>query len=169
MRYPFKIILGLVVLGFLLPHLEAQTEQSRLRIYEVETPDGSYRVDVSKITSISLHRYYVDGVLAIDELTVDTTGKTVARFYFADRNRDVRTPRGIGQSLVDQAQDKLDQVKEKVSVTGQIESAVVKSYPTTTHAHTVEYRVPSKDQLQDLYDKMSNSWRRQSSGKFKIE
>ena len=33
----------------------------------------------------------------------------------------------------------------------QVWNRVVKSYPTTTHAHTVEYRVESEDQLKQIF------------------
>ena len=35
---------------------------------------------------------------------------------------------------------------------------VVKNYPTTTHAHTVEYRLSSKANLQQLYSSLEQAW-----------
>jgi len=81
----------------------------------------------------------------------------------------VSAPRGIGQSTVDQVQDKIDQVKDRVAGKTVLDSAVVKSYPTSTHAHTVEYRITSKEQLDTLYQNLSDSWRRGQAGKFKVE
>jgi len=138
-------------------------------VYEVEIDGGGYQVDLRQITSVSMHRFFVDGALTVDELTVDTTGNTVARFYVVDRNREVRTPRGVGQSLLDQAQNKVDQAKERIGVTEWMDRAVVKSYPTTTHAHTVEYRIAAKEQLLELYKNLSDAWKKGRPGTFKIE
>lgn len=139
------------------------------RVYEVEVEGGSYQVDLRYVTSVSVHRFFVDGALTVDELTIDTSGNTVARFYVVDRNREVRTPRGVGQSLLDKAQDKVDEAKERIGVTEWMDRAVVKSYPTTTHAHTVEYRVSNLKQLMELYDNLSDAWKKGRPGTFKIE
>ena len=36
---------------------------------------------------------------------------------------------------------------------------VIKSYPTTTHAHTVEYRLSSKDQVNALFTSVETAFR----------
>ena len=147
------------------PLLEAQEEEGpqstlRARLYTVTLPGGEYMVDLGKVTSLSLHKFYVDGAFTVHEVTVDTTGNTVARFYYVERNRDVEAPRGIGQSLLDRAQDKVDEVKDRAGVPGLLDEAVVKSYPTTTHAHTVEYRITTRDQLEKLYQDIKSKWQR---------
>lgn len=147
--------------------LHAQT--TRPTLYEVELDNGGYQVDLTQVTSISMHRFYVDGVYAVDEITVDTLGNTVTRFYFVDRNRDVTTPRGIGQSVLDRTQQKVDEVKDRVGAPSILDEAVVKSYPTSTHAHTVEYRIKTKEQLDTLYQHISASWEKAQPGKFKFE
>lgn len=141
----------------------------RAQVYEVELASGNYQVNLAQVTSISMHRFFVDGAFAVDEVTVDTLGNTVTRFYFVDRNRDVTAPRGIGQSLIDRAQQKVEDVKERAGAPEFLDNAVVKSYPTTTHAHTVEYRIQTKDQLDKLFEHMTASWRKKQSGKYKIE
>ncbi|MEM1158796.1 MAG: hypothetical protein AAGH72_11145 [Verrucomicrobiota bacterium] len=144
--------------------LEAQEEGTestvRSRIYMVTLPGGEYMVDLGRVTSVSLHKFYVDGAFAVHEVTVDTTGNTVARFYFVERNKDATAPRGIGQSLLDRAQNKVDEVKERAGLPDLLDEAVVKSYPTTTHAHTVEYRISSKEQLEKLYQDIKSKWQR---------
>lgn len=37
-------------------------------------------------------------------------------------------------------------------------STVVKEYPIATHAHTIEYRVSSRDELLALYDELTKHW-----------
>ncbi len=164
---PFTVVLFSLMFGSSYDAI-AQTT-TRPVFYEVELDTGGYQVDLRQVTSISMHRFYVDGVFAVDEVTVDTLGNTVTRFYFVDRNRDVSTPRGIGQSLVDRAQDKADELKDRVGAGNFLDKAVVKSYPTSTHAHTVEYRIQSKEQLDSLYQHISNAWKKGQSGKFKFE
>jgi len=36
---------------------------------------------------------------------------------------------------------------------------VVKNYPTTTHAHTVEYRLESVDQIKKVEKSLEDAWR----------
>jgi len=153
--------------GLMVQTLMAQN--TRPLVFEVEMDGGGYQVDVNQITSISVHRFIVDGALMVDELTVDSLGNTVARFYVADRNTEIETPRGVGQSLLDKAQEKVDQAREKLGATNWMDRAVVKSYPTSTHAHTVEYRVATKEQLMNLYDSISDAWKKGQAGSFKLE
>ncbi|MEM6884519.1 MAG: hypothetical protein AAF571_05755 [Verrucomicrobiota bacterium] len=139
---------------------DGPTSTLRARLYTVTLPGGEYMVDLGSVTSVSLHKFYVDGAFAVHEVTVDTTGSTVARFYFVERNKDVTAPRGIGQSLLDRTQNKVDEVKDRAGVPSLLDEAVVKSYPTTTHAHTVEYRITSLDQLEKLYQDIKTKWQR---------
>jgi hypothetical protein len=164
-RLALLLSLAMTVLSCLPVH----SQSSRPLIYEIELGDGGYLVDLNHVTSISVHRFFVDGALMVDELTVDSLGNTVARFYVADRNREVETPRGVGQSLLDKAQEKVDQARDRIGATNWMDRAVVKSYPTSTHAHTVEYRISSKEQLMELYAHISDAWKKGQSGKFKIE
>ena len=46
---------------------------------------------------------------------------------------------------------------------------VIKTYPTTTHAHTVEYRLASKSDLQNLRQSLEQAWTTGRGANFKIE
>jgi hypothetical protein len=35
---------------------------------------------------------------------------------------------------------------------------VIKTYPTTTHAGTIEYRIETKQQIENLYKSLESSW-----------
>jgi hypothetical protein len=37
-------------------------------------------------------------------------------------------------------------------------TAVMKEYPIATHAHTIEYRIGSLDELLDLHDELKKHW-----------
>ena len=46
---------------------------------------------------------------------------------------------------------------------------VFKTYPTTTHAHTVEYRLASKSDLQSLQASIEQAWTTGRGANFKVE
>jgi hypothetical protein len=46
---------------------------------------------------------------------------------------------------------------------------VVKSYPTTTHARTVEYRLQSREELNKIFDAADEAFRLQKQKTVKIE
>jgi len=45
---------------------------------------------------------------------------------------------------------------------------VVKNYPTTTHAHTVEYRLETLDQLNRVQKSLEAAWRANTETQLKI-
>jgi hypothetical protein len=61
-------------------------------------------------------------------------------------------------------------LKEGADKTGQdVWKRVVKNYPTTTHARTVEYRVENLDQLTKIYDGAEQALRLQRDMRVTIE
>lgn len=124
--------------------------------WQCELPGGSYLVDTGQIVSVSTHEYVVDAVARVTELTIATTSAVTARFYFIE---PVATaPFGRGQELLERAEERAAALAERV---GQepVWKKVVKNYPTTTHAHMVEYRVDNKEQLQKLFDSVVTAWK----------
>jgi len=131
---------------------------ARAGVYCFITPGGTYFVKMGTIDSVSMHEYIVDGAANVTELTIATTSNEVARFYYLEMITP-QSPVGVGQSLIDKAHEK---VEEGLQRTGQaaVLHKVVKNYPTTTHAHTIEYRVEKKEQLNTLYNAFLNRWLR---------
>ena len=129
---------------------------SRTGTYAITTPGGTYFVRIPTISSVSMHEYIVDGAANVTEMTISTTGTEVARFYYLEPVIP-QSPVGVGQSLIDKAQEK---VEEGLQRTGQaaVLHKVVKNYPTTTHAHTIEYRLEKKEQLTTMYNAILNRW-----------
>ena len=125
--------------------------------WRVDLPGGSYVVALDSITSVSTHEYLVDGVMQVHELTIDTTGSVVARFYYI-APAEVQTPGGVGQSLKGQIEQHFSDLVDKAGQ-GNIQNVVVKNYPTTTHAKTVEYRLPNEAQVQALFKSAESAWR----------
>ena len=64
----------------------------------------------------------------------------------------------LGQSLVDRAQE---QAGQAIARTGQEDAwkKVSKSYPGSTHAHTIEFRVDSQDELRKLFTSADRAFR----------
>jgi hypothetical protein len=125
--------------------------------WKAELPGGTYEVALDSITSVSTHSYLVDGVMQVNELTIDTTGSVVARFYFISP-ADVQTPSGIGQSIKGQIEQHISDLVDK-SGQGNIHNVVIKNYPATTHAKTVEYRLTSDGEVQALFKSAEAAWR----------
>jgi hypothetical protein len=71
------------------------------------------------------------------------------RFYYLEPAA-AKSPVGLGQSALDRATDLAKEAAGRV-VDEQVWERVVKNYPTTTHAHTVEYRVGSDAQLKEIF------------------
>lgn len=134
------------------------------RVWKAEMPGGTYTVALSAITSVSSHEYVVDNTARVTEVTVGTIGSVLARFYFIEPNTP-QTPNGIGQSTIDFMQQKLTDAAERTGTDSW--KKVVKNYPTTTHAHTVEYRVETKETLEKLRQSLETSWFRGRGETFK--
>lgn len=118
-------------------------------IWRCELAAGTYSVAITNIVSVSKHEYSVDNAARVTEVNIDSTGSMVVRFYFLEPNIPT-SPLGLGQSTLNKAQE---MVNEAVDRTGQSDlwRKVVKNYPTTTHARTIEYRLESRAQLEAIF------------------
>ena len=132
------------------------TPDAPAKMWRCELPGGTYEVAIRSIISVSTHEYVVDGVARVTELNVDTQGNMAARFYYLEPLTP-KSPLGVGQSALDKASDL---AKEIAARTGQDETwkRVVKNYPTTTHSHTVEYRLESEEQLKQVFSSVQNAF-----------
>ena len=142
----------------------AQTSQASF--WRCELPGGVFVVSLPAVTSVSTHEYVVDGAARVTELTVDTTGQVVARFYYIEPLL-AQTPGGVGQTLVDRAQQRVSDAAERAGVE-EVWKKVVKNYPSTTHARTVEYRLESMEQLTRLQKSLENAWRANQETQIKV-
>jgi hypothetical protein len=110
---------------------------------------GHYLVKLDRISSASKHEYIGNGTARVIEVTIGTDTAVVSRFYFFE-------PVGKDSSLAavnvvaSRAEDVVKEAASRVSPTaGKLN--VVKDYPNTTHAHTVEYALQSEETLNSLY------------------
>ncbi len=133
--------------------------QSGNRFWEVNVGGGNYMVALSSITSISKHRYVIDGTLLVDEVVVDTNGQSLVRFYYISPVSDDAKGTGVGRSvarIADRGKEVLEQAADRTG--SQVHNMVVKTYPQTTHAKQVEYRVLSAEALSTLYSSVKRAW-----------
>lgn len=57
-------------------------KETRNGFWEANLAGGNYMVALGRISSVSRHRYVLDGTVIVDEVTIDTEGQALARFYF---------------------------------------------------------------------------------------
>lgn len=113
------------------------------------TNGGHYLVKMNQINCASKHEYISDGVARVVEVTIGTDTAVVARFYYFEPvGKD--TPLNAGQILLNRAQDTAQQAAARLSPSA-ARLNVVKNYPTSTHAHTVEFSVQDEATLNSLY------------------
>lgn len=138
---------------------DAETEQTdelgRTGFWEANLQGGNYTVALNRISSVSRHKYILSGNLVVDEVTIDTMGLALARFYFIKPVTDEIQGNAVTKAA-DRTRDLLDKAANRV--TGGVEDMVVKTYPDTTHAKTIEYRVLSEAQLSGLYASAKKAW-----------
>lgn len=146
------------------PLVQAQTStptpttpsQTNILMWRCNLPGGSYSVALRSIVSVSSHEYLVDGIARVTEVNIDTTGNALVRFYYIEPNTP-NSPLGLGTATLDKAQQLF---KEGAERSGQdVWKKVVKNYPTTTHARTIEYRVIDKETLTKLYESAESALR----------
>ncbi|MGB8170323.1 MAG: hypothetical protein WCF18_22665 [Chthoniobacteraceae bacterium] len=141
-------------------------DKAALPIFRAKLPGGTYEVAVRAILAVASHEYLVDGIARVTEVNIDTAGSLLARFYYLEPVTP-NSPLGLGSATIDQAQRLLKEAAEK---TGQdVWKKVIKNYPTTTHARTVEYRVASMEQLNKIYESAEAAFRLQKDTRVSIE
>jgi hypothetical protein len=99
-------------------------------------------------------------------VNIDTTGSILARFYYIEP-ATLNAPLGIGTATLEKTQQLLNEATER---TGQDAwKKVVKNYPTTTHARTVEYRLTNRDQINTIFSSAEEAFRLNKNTSLKIE
>ncbi len=159
-----KSIAILLAATFLVADLHAQSpsapqaahdETSNPRLWQAKFANGHYMVRLDRICSASKHEYISDSVARVVEVTIGTDAAVVARFYYLEPvGKD--TPISSVQIAADRLKDIQQTVASKTSPSlGKLQ--VVKNYPASTHAHTVEYVLQTEDALTSLYTSLTTS------------
>lgn len=134
---------------------EPTDQEGRKGFWEANIGDGNYLVALGRISSVSRHKYVLDGALIVDEVTVDTTGQALVRFYHIEP-----ITAGVSGAAAAQVADRALGLIEGAaqSAGSDLQSMVQKKYPLTTHSKTIEYRVLSEAQLGVLYQSVKTAW-----------
>jgi hypothetical protein len=146
--------------------------QPPIAIWKAELPGGSYMVARSAINAISSQSYVVDGAARVTEVNISTSGVFQPRFYYIEPLSDAAVQNVPGAGVAaDRAKAALQTAAGQVSSEAADApwTKVVKTYPTTTHAGTIEFRLDSLDQLQQLLDSVEHAWMTGRSEVFTVE
>ena len=171
-----KVLTGLLLTAFSC-QLSAVTVISRgvrnPAIYGIEFPEETrtYYGSEAGVQSISTQEYITTNFRVI-ELNVVTQGSALLRIYYSRPLRPGELQQAIidglgatgipgGSSIIQrplppQVQaiaDRAAGVSEAVTGT-----EVMKEYPIATHAHTIEFRIGSRDELLDLHQELKKHW-----------
>lgn len=136
-------------------NVEPSDQEGRKGYWEANVGGGNYVVALGRISSVSRHQYVLDGALIVDEVTVDTTGQALARFYHIKP-----ITAGVSGSASAQAAERALALVEGAAqrAGSDLQNMVQKKYPLTTHSKTIEYRVLSEAQLGVLYQSVKTAW-----------
>lgn len=142
-------------------------------IFGIEFPEGSrsFYGHANRVQSISVQDY-LTASFRVTELNIVNQGSALLRIYYS---RPLR-PGELQKALADGAQaagapgvssmmesPTTPQVEAMANRARGVSDAltgteVLKEYPTATHAHTIEYRVSSRDELLDLHASLVAHW-----------
>jgi len=125
------------------------------RFWSASLPGGSYMVALDRIASVSKHEYLLDGNLIITEVNIDTVGNTMLRIYQITPAAEYSNLQGA-KKVVERGKELLDRVGQRTGTDPN--SMVHKTYPVTTHARTIEFRVENLDTLDALLASVSKAW-----------
>jgi hypothetical protein len=165
----FAPLLPLAALGQASPAASASPTPypSRTPMWRCDLPGGTYEVALRNMISVSIHDYVVDGVARVTEMNIETAGSTEVRFYYLE---PITPTLPVGQSALDKVQELANEAAGRVNPGDEPPwEKVVKSYPTTTHAHTVEYRLDTKEDLQNLFNSAEQAFRMNQNTEIMLE
>jgi len=172
------LALGLVALGLPLRKTSAQApaparsststtdEAIPTKFWHGILPGGQYMVALGRISNIGIHEYVANGSARVFEVTIAADGAALARFYYMEPITD-KTPLNVGQIVADRLKSSADEIGKRTGL-GDAWQKVVKDYPNTTHAHTVEFRLDYKDDLDKLFASVQKAWENGRGTRFKV-
>lgn len=130
-------------------------QRGKRGFWEANLVGGNYVVAISRITSVSRHKYVLDGTVIVDEVTVDTEGQSLARFYFITPVTSAGPESGTAR-IAERALEVANNLGSEKGMTAQ--DMVQKKYPLTTHSKAIEYRLMTEAQLGSLYQSVKTAW-----------
>lgn len=134
---------------------DRESEGNR-RFWQANLPGGHYMVALDHVTAISRHSYAIpEAALIVDEVTIDTNGQGLARFYFS-RPITEGVNNNAASNLTARAKELLDYGGQRAGT--DLHKMVIKKYPETTHARSIEYRLLAAEELGALYGSIRSAW-----------
>jgi hypothetical protein len=134
---------------------KAEESDANRRFWQASVPGGHYMVAIDRISSISMHQYVLDAQLLVTEMVIDTSGRSLARFYYvtsvAESSGSATAARVVGKG-----RELLDRAGQRAGSNAL--DLAQKNYPTTSHAGMVEYRMLDLRDLNALYKSVQNAW-----------
>ena len=144
----------------------SSSEQIPSRFWKATLPGGEYMVALNSISSIAKHTYIVDGAARVFEVSVADRSSAIARFYFIEPVTD-SSPINAGQVVLDRLKSVTKEASERLGA-GDVWDQVIKNYPSSTHAKTVEFRLSVKSNIDSIYSSIARAWERGRGENFKV-
>ncbi len=121
---------------------------------------GNYIVRCNSIIALSKHEYISDGVARVVEVNLTLNSAQIVRFYFLEPYKpdSGSSTLGVGTQALEKAKGLFEQAAGRVSP-DLATPKVVKNYPASTHAHTVEFVLKDEARLTTLYGSLERSFR----------
>ncbi|TDU81645.1 hypothetical protein EI77_00955 [Prosthecobacter fusiformis] len=136
-----------------------QDEATRDGLWDGQFSGGSYLVRCTQILALSKHEYVADAVARVVEVNLTMNANMTVRFYYLEPVRlEGGGMVGAGQQALDKARAAMQDAASRISPT-LTTPKVVKNYPISTHAHTVEFVLSSEERLNSLYGSLERSFR----------
>lgn len=142
------------------PSEQKGDEPTRDGLWDGQFKGGNYIVRCNAIIALSKHEYVSDGVARVVEVNLTLNSAQVVRFYFLEPVK-VETSSGVanaGTQALERAKDLVEQSAGRVAPTI-LDPKVVKNYPTSTHAHTVEFVIKDEARLNAMYQSLQRAFR----------
>jgi len=142
-----------------MPASPGQDEVTRDGLWDGRLKGGTYLVRCNQIIALSKHEYVADAAARVVEVNLTMNSNLTVRFYFLEPVRlEGGGVVGAGQQAIDKARALMQDAAGRLSPTLN-EPKVVKSYPLSTHAHTVEFVIKDEERLNALHASLERSFR----------
>ncbi|WP_395747123.1 hypothetical protein [Prosthecobacter sp.] len=121
---------------------------------------GNYIVRCNSIIALSKHEYISDGVARVVEVNLTLNSAQIIRFYFLEpyKPESGSSTAGAGTQALEKAKGLFEQAAGRVSP-DLATPKVVKNYPASTHAHTIEFSLKDEKTLNSLFGSLERSFR----------
>ncbi len=119
---------------------------------------GNYSVRCTAIIALSKHEYISDGVARVVEVNLSLNSAMVVRFYFLEPYKPESGSNTVGAATqaMDKAKGLFEQAAGRVSP-DLANPKVVKNYPASTHAHTIEFVLKEEARLNSLFGSLQRA------------